>query len=125
MLDQQLDELVSVARAYKERHRRIEDLRWPGAARMVVNFTVDFDAMLLRRLMNEPPMQLAKGEFGGRVRIWRLISLVLEEFCRHVSGFPACGMRQEPKVLSIGAPNTPRRPTCVWNRAFGRIIQEA
>jgi peptidoglycan/xylan/chitin deacetylase (PgdA/CDA1 family) len=31
--------------------------------------------MLLRRLNNEPPMQLAKGEFGGRVGIWRLIEL--------------------------------------------------
>ena len=31
--------------------------------------------MLLRRLLNEPPMQLAKGEFGGRVGIWRLIEL--------------------------------------------------
>jgi hypothetical protein len=35
--------------------------------RIAVNFTADFDAMLLRRLFNEPPMQLAKGEFGGRV----------------------------------------------------------
>ena len=42
---------------------------------MAVNFTADFDAMLLRRLMHEPPMQLAKGEFGGRVGIWRLIAL--------------------------------------------------
>src|SRR3954451_12075087 len=32
-------------------------------------------AMLLRRLLNEPPMQLAKGEFGGRVGIWRLVEL--------------------------------------------------
>jgi peptidoglycan/xylan/chitin deacetylase (PgdA/CDA1 family) len=31
--------------------------------------------MLLRRLLNEPPMQPAKGEFGGRVGIWRLIEL--------------------------------------------------
>jgi peptidoglycan/xylan/chitin deacetylase (PgdA/CDA1 family) len=43
--------------------------------RVAVNLTVDFDAMLLRRLNNEPPMQLAKGEFGGRVGIWRLIEL--------------------------------------------------
>jgi peptidoglycan-N-acetylglucosamine deacetylase len=35
--------------------------------------------MLLRRLLNEPPMQLAKGEFGGRVGIWRLVEL----FDRH------------------------------------------
>ena len=40
-----------------------------------MNLTVDFDAMLLRRVHNEPPMQLAKGEFGGRVGIWRLLEL--------------------------------------------------
>jgi peptidoglycan-N-acetylglucosamine deacetylase len=38
---------------------------------IAVNFTADFDTMLRRRLLNEPPMQLAKGEFG----IWRLIDL--------------------------------------------------
>jgi peptidoglycan/xylan/chitin deacetylase (PgdA/CDA1 family) len=42
---------------------------------MAVNFTCDFDAMLLRRVLNEPPMQLAQGEFGGRVGIWRLLEL--------------------------------------------------
>jgi len=50
-------------------------LTWPEGVRIAVNFTCDFDAMLLRRLLNEPPMQLAKGEFGGRVSIWRLIEL--------------------------------------------------
>src|SRR5258708_18372007 len=43
--------------------------------RIEVNFTGDFDAMLVRRVVKEPPMQLAKGEFGGRVGIWRLIAL--------------------------------------------------
>lgn len=46
---------------------------------MAVNFTLDFDAMLLRRLMEEPVPQRAHGEFGGRVGIWRLIEL----FDRH------------------------------------------
>lgn len=31
--------------------------------------------MPLRRLLNEPPTQLAKGEFGGRVGTWRLTEL--------------------------------------------------
>ena len=42
---------------------------------MAVNFTLDFDAMLARRLANEPPMQLTKGEFGGRIGIWRLLEM--------------------------------------------------
>lgn len=53
----------------------IADLPWPAGTRIAVNFTADFDAMLLRRLLDEPQMQLAKGEFGGRVGVWRLLEL--------------------------------------------------
>ena len=74
-LDQQLEDLRSAADAYAARHQFIENLTWPEGTRIAVNFTCDFDAMLLRRLLNEPPGQLAKGEFGGRVGIWRLIEL--------------------------------------------------
>ena len=74
-LDQQLAELRSAADAYAGRHQFIPDLTWPEGVRIAVNFTCDFDAMLLRRLLNEPPMQLAKGEFGGRVGVWRLVEL--------------------------------------------------
>jgi peptidoglycan/xylan/chitin deacetylase (PgdA/CDA1 family) len=70
-----LTDLKAAAHAYDARHHVIPDCAWPGGARIAVNFTADFDAMLLRRLLNEPPMQLAKGEFGGRVGIWRLIEL--------------------------------------------------
>src|SRR5262247_2750677 len=70
-----LDEMKAAAQRYTGRHQKIEKLVWPNGARIAVNFTADFDAMLLRRLNNEPPMQLAKGEFGGRVGIWRLIEL--------------------------------------------------
>ena len=70
-----LDELKAAAQRYSNHHQRIGKLVWPNGARIAVNFTADFDAMLLRRLNNEPPMQLAKGEFGGRVGIWRLIEL--------------------------------------------------
>src|SRR2546429_6236732 len=74
-LDQQPAELRSAADVYAARHQFIPDLTWQEGVRIAVNFTCDFDAMLLRRLLNEPPMQLAKGEFGGRVGIWRLIEL--------------------------------------------------
>ena len=74
-LDQEIAELCGVARGYHARYQLIANLAWPAGTQIAVNFTADFDAMLLRRLMNEPPMQLAKGEFGGRVGIWRLIEL--------------------------------------------------
>ena len=74
-LQRELDELTAAAHALDAQHQPIADLRYPPGTRVAVNFTADFDAMLLRRLMNEPPMQLAKGEFGGRVGIWRLLEL--------------------------------------------------
>ena len=67
--------LRAAAGAHAARHRFIPDFAYPPGVRIAVNFTLDFDTMLLRRLLNEPPMQLAKGEFGGRVGIWRLIEL--------------------------------------------------
>ena len=74
-LRQEIADLKGVAEGYAARWQRIDNLAWPNGMRIAVNFTADFDAMLLRRLHNEPPMQLAKGEFGGRVGIWRLIEL--------------------------------------------------
>ena len=74
-LDRDLSELQQAAGAYAARHQLIPDFGYPPEVQIAVNFTLDFDSMLLRRLLNEPPMQLAKGEFGGRVGIWRLIEL--------------------------------------------------
>ena len=74
-LDRDIAALKARAADFDARHQLIERIEWPQGGRMAVNFTADFDAMLLRRLLNEPPTQLAKGEFGGRVGIWRLIEL--------------------------------------------------
>ncbi len=74
-LSTEIDALESAAKATEARHEFIEELLHPDGIRMAVNFTCDFDAMLLRRVLNEPPMQLAQGEFGGRVGIWRLLEL--------------------------------------------------
>ncbi|MCB1549156.1 MAG: polysaccharide deacetylase family protein [Hyphomicrobiaceae bacterium] len=70
-----IEALTKAAHAFSERHQMIPHIDWPDGARIAVNFTIDYDAMLRRRMANEPPMQLAKGEFGGRVGIWRLIDL--------------------------------------------------
>ena len=74
-LEKEVADLVAAHRADSATFANIGPIAWPGGHRIAVNFTADFDAMLLRRLHNEPSMQLAKGEFGGRVGIWRLIEL--------------------------------------------------
>jgi peptidoglycan/xylan/chitin deacetylase (PgdA/CDA1 family) len=74
-LEQELAGLTAAAHRRAARWQAIDGIVWPEGARIAVNITVDFDAMLLRRLNDEPPMQLAKGEFGGRVGIWRLLEL--------------------------------------------------
>ena len=70
-----VEDLVRAGRAHAARHVPIRDFAYPDGVRIAVNFTLDFDAMLLRRLWNEPALQRAKGEFGGRVGIWRLIDM--------------------------------------------------
>src|SRR5256885_10790403 len=57
-LRQEIADLKGVAEGYAARWQRIDNLAWPNGMRIAVNFTADFDAMLLRRLHNEPPMQL-------------------------------------------------------------------
>lgn len=57
------------------RHFPIENFEYPEGIRLAVNFTIDYDAQLNRRLKNEPAMELTQGEFGGRVGIWRLMDL--------------------------------------------------
>ncbi len=74
-MDSDVAALKAKAADYGARHQVIDRCVWPDGRQIAVNFTADFDAMLLRRLLNEPPSQLAKGEFGGRVGIWRLIEL--------------------------------------------------
>lgn len=68
-------QLTAAARANNHRYQLLDRIDYPDGIRMAVNFTCDFDAMLLRRLLGEPVPQRAQGEFGGRVGIWRLIEL--------------------------------------------------
>src|SRR5215471_1338597 len=74
-VDKEFVEIQKAVANYRSRHRLIEQVAWPNGARIAVNITADFDAMLLRRVHNEPITQLTKGEFGGRVGIWRLLEL--------------------------------------------------
>lgn len=67
--------LLRTADFHRRRRVAIPEFRYPDGVRIAVNFTLDFDAMLLRRLLNEPWGQKAKGEFGGRVGVWRILDM--------------------------------------------------
>ncbi|SON56646.1 putative urate catabolism protein [Hartmannibacter diazotrophicus] len=67
--------LLSAASHQRSRRLPINGFAYPDGVRIAVNFTLDFDAMLLRRLLEEPAGQRAKGEFGGRVGIWRMLDM--------------------------------------------------
>ncbi|MFC1886499.1 polysaccharide deacetylase family protein [Thermodesulfobacteriota bacterium] len=68
VLDKMLDRLP-----FKE--SGMDGFKYPEGIRLAVNFTIDFDAMLARKLMQDPALSVTKGEFGGRVGIWRLMDL--------------------------------------------------
>lgn len=67
--------IEEAARDSNSRYQFLDRIDYPEGVRLAVNFTLDFDAMLLRRLLGEPVPQRAHGEFGGRVGIWRMIEL--------------------------------------------------
>lgn len=84
-------------------HELIDDFAYPEGVRIAVNFTADFDAMLFRRALNEPPMQKAKGEFGGRVGIWRLIELFDEHDIKATFFTPGRICELYPQALRAAA----------------------
>ena len=102
-LSTDLAELKAAAARQSGRFQGIADLAWPEAAQIAVNITVDFDAMLLRRLNNEPPMELAKGEFGGRVGIWRLLDLFAAHRVRATIFTPGRICELYPQALKAAA----------------------
>ena len=75
-VDRELTALAAAAADYDARHHIITECGWPDGTRIAVNFTVDFDAMLLRRLLNGASRAAGEKRVpGGRVGIWRLIEL--------------------------------------------------
>jgi peptidoglycan/xylan/chitin deacetylase (PgdA/CDA1 family) len=74
-LDTQPTSTAGLKENIRGKYSRVDNFQYPKGFRLAANFTVDFDAMLNRRLKNEPFMELTQGEFGGRVGIWRLMDL--------------------------------------------------
>jgi hypothetical protein len=85
------------ADAYVARHQFIPDLTWPKAPHCG-QLHRDFDAMPLRRLLNEPLMQLAKANSADG----------------SASGSSSCSMRTASKRrLTLGGSANCTRRRCV------------
>lgn len=60
------------------RIREVPGFSLPDEAKIVINFTLDFDTVIYRRFLGEPALWTAQGEFGGRVGVWRFLELFRE-----------------------------------------------
>lgn len=120
-LGSEVSELKAIAAETARKWQYLPELAWPDAARIAVNLTVDFDAMLLRRLNEEPPMELAKGEFGGRVGIWRLIELFKTHGVKATIFTPGRICELYPQALRAAVANGHELADHMWEH---RVPQE-
>ena len=102
-MTQELQQLREAAQSNGARYAHLENFAYPEGKRIAVNFTLDFDTMLRRRYSNEPIMQLAKGEFGGRVGIWRLLDLFAAHDIKATLFTPGRICELYPKALAAAA----------------------
>ena len=100
-LDQDLATLKAKAADYRARHKVIDKVEWPQGVRLAVNFTADFDTMLLRRLHQSghhiAPLPHIRGHridqrlhlIGGQAKFsGNFINVeVLKKFVKHRTAF--------------------------------------
>jgi len=119
----EIETLEAAARAYDSRHEFIDGFGYPDGIRIAVNFTCDFDAMLLRRVFEEPPMQLAQGEFGGRVGIWRLIELFDSQRVKATIFTPGRICELYPQSLKAAAASGHEIADHMWEHVVPQDLQ--
>ena len=122
-LSQEIAALEAAARETEARFEFIDDFAYPPGVKMAVNFTADFDAMLLRRLLKEPPMQLAQGEFGGRVGIWRLIELFNSHDIKATVFTPGRICELYPKAVAAVTANGHEVADHMWEHQVPKDLQ--
>ena len=123
LLTQEIKALEAAAAATEARFEFINDFAYPSGVQMAVNFTADFDAMLLRRLLKEPPMQLAQGEFGGRVGIWRLIELFNSHDIKATVFTPGRICELYPKAVAAVTANGHEVADHMWEHQVPKDLQ--
>lgn len=105
--------------------KEIADFVFPPGVRVIINFTIDFDAMIYRKFLNEPKLWCAQGEFGGRTGLWRLLD-ILKEFNIPATLFlPGQTGLLYPRVLRRAVQEGHEIANHMWNHRIPSTLKEA
>ena len=107
--------------------RRIKDIPgfvFPGGVRVIINFTVDFDAMIFRKFLREPKLWCAQGEFGGRTGLWRLLDVFGEFDVRTTLFLPGQTGLLYPEVLRRAVREGHEIANHMWDHHIPLTLEE-
>ena len=107
--------------------RRIKDIPgfvFPGGVRVIINFTVDFDAMIFRKFLREPKLWCAQGEFGGRTGLWRLLDVFGEFDVRTTLFLPGQTGLLYPEVLRRAVREGHEIANHMWDHHIPPTLEE-
>lgn len=107
--------------------RRIKDIPgfvFPGGVKVIINFTVDFDAMIFRKFLREPKLWCAQGEFGGRTGLWRLLDVFGEFDVRTTLFLPGQTGLLYPEVLRRAVREGHEIANHMWDHHIPTTLEE-
>lgn len=107
--------------------RRIKDIPgfvFPGGVKVIINFTVDFDAMIFRKFLREPKLWCAQGEFGGRTGLWRLLDVFGEFDVRTTLFLPGQTGLLYPEVLRRAVREGHEVANHMWDHHIPPTLEE-
>lgn len=108
---------------HSTKYIRIDNFEYPRGVRLAINFTANFDAQLLRKLKNEPLMELTRGEFGGRVGIWRILDLFDKHHIKITIFTPGLICELYPHSLKEAARRGHELDNLTWDKTIPADIQ--
>lgn len=106
------------------RIREIPDFVFPEGVRVLINFTVDFDAMIFRKYLQEPRLWCAQGEFGGRAGLGRLLDLFRDYGIRSTLFLPGQTGLLYPEVVRRAAREGHEVANHMWDHHIPATFEE-
>lgn len=106
------------------RIREIPGFVFPEGVRVIINFTVDFDAMIFRKYLKEPRLWCAQGEFGGRAGLGRLLDLFRDYGIRSTLFLPGQTGLLYPEVVRRAAREGHEVANHMWDHHIPATFEE-